>query len=251
MKVIGYHLQKGGVGKTTLSVSTAYSISKRYKTVLVDADPQGNSSNWLVDPKKVSYELADVLCERVSPDKAIVQVRDNLDMLPTFSLDGELKLYGENQLSREPFVFIDLCESLEELGYQGAVFDLSPGMSQLERCVLMATNEVVVPMMPDIFSLDGLETFSNEVRKIEKGFKRKITYNRLVINALNRSIKQHREIYQEALNTTYITYTVGQDPVFRKAQAEHVPAQEMDGKNKMKPEVREELNRLTAALMED
>ena len=184
MRSIAFHLQKGGVGKTTLSTSIAYAISKKYKTVIVDVDPQGNTSTWLVHGRELQYELADVLYGRISPEKAAVSIRKNLDIIPTFSLDGELKLYGENQLSQEPFVFVDLCEALGEMGYEAATFDLSPGMSQLERSVLMAVDEVVIPITPDVFSLDGLETFANEVKKIEKGFKRKIQYGRIVIEAV-------------------------------------------------------------------
>ena len=250
MHSIAFHLQKGGVGKTTLSTCVAYSISKNHKTILIDADPQGNTSSWLAFGTDPQYELADVLYGRVTPDKAVISIRKNLDILPTFSLDGELKLYGETQLSREPFVFIDLCDALEGMGYEAAVFDLSPGMSQLERSVLIAATETVIPMTPDVFSLDGLETFSNEINKIEKGFKKKIQYNKVVINALNRSIRQHKEIYDKATKTLFQIFTVGQDPVFRKAQAVHVPAQEIEGKDKMKAEVVLEIQRLSQTIME-
>ena len=249
MKAIAFHLQKGGVGKTTLSVSVAYALSENHKTVLIDADPQGNTSAWLADGLDVNYELADVLFGRVKLTDAIVKVGE-LALLPTFGVDGELKLYGENQLSREPFVFADLVEELAGADYEFAVFDLSPGMSQLERSVLMAVNEVIVPMLPDVFSLDGLETFASEIKKIEKGFRRPVKYSRIVVNGLNRAIGQHVEIHEAALKTTFETFTVGQDPVFRKAQALHVPAQLVDGRDRIKPETRDELDRLAAAIVE-
>ena len=248
MKSIAFHLQKGGVGKTTLSVSIACALSTNHKTVLIDADPQGNSSAWLADGLKVEYELADVLYGRIKVQDAIVNA-GSLSLLPTFGVDGELKLFGENQLSREPFVFADLVDELSGDGYEVAIFDLSPGMSQLERSVLLAVNEIVVPMMPDVFSLDGLETFASEVQKIEKGFRRPVKYSRVVVNGLNRSIGQHLEIHEAATKTTFETFTVGQDPVFRKAQALHIPAQLVDGRDRMKQETLEEIDRLASALM--
>ena len=250
MKSIAFHLQKGGVGKTTLSVSIAYALSNDRKTVLVDADPQGNSSAWLADGLDVSRELADVLYGRVKGADAVVHAGP-LDILPTFGVDGELKLFGENQLSREPFIFADLVDELSSAGYEFVVFDLSPGMSQLERSVLLAVNEVVVPMMPDVFSLDGLETFASEVQKIEKGFRRPVKYSRIVVNGLNRSIGQHLEIHESATKTTFETFTVGQDPVFRKAQALHIPAQLVNGRDRMKSETHEEIARLATAIMEE
>ena len=249
MKSIAFHLQKGGVGKTTLSVGVAYALAQKAKTILIDADPQGNSSAWIADGLPVEYELADVLFGRMKLQNAIVET-PNFDLLASFGIDGELKLYGENQLSREPFVFADLVEELAGAGYEAAVFDLSPGMSQLERSVLLAVDEVITPMMPDVFSLDGLETFSSELEKIEKGFRRQVKHTKLVVNGLNRSIGQHLEIHEAALKTIFDVFTVGQDPVFRKAQAAHIPAQAVDGADKMKSATRDELDRIATAITE-
>lgn len=247
MKSFAFHLQKGGVGKTTLSVSVAYALAQNHHTLLIDADPQGNSSMWLAYGQDIKHELADVLYGRVKMSEAVVNV-GKLDVLPTFGVDGELKLYGENQLSREPFIFADLVEGLSN--YDVAIFDLSPGMSQLERSVLMAVDEVIVPIMADVFSLDGLETFASEIKKIERGFRKTVQHRRLIVNGLNRTIKQHNEIHAEALKTTYETFTVAQDPVFRKAQAAHIPAQELDGSDRMKQETKAEIDRLAVAIME-
>lgn len=250
MRKVAFHLQKGGVGKTTLSVSTAVSLADAGKpTVLIDLDPQGNSTSWLLGDRDVQHEAADVLFGRVDVSAALLEIRPNLSLLPTFALDGELKAYGENQLTREPFAFVGLLERLEALGFEVAVMDLSPGMSQLERAVIAATDEVIIPMTPDVFALDGLEVFRDEVGKIEKAYRRTLRYRRLVINALNRGIGQHLEIYGVAVaSPDYETFTIGQDPVFRKAQAEHRPAQDVAGRDRMKDQTREELSRLALAI---
>jgi len=250
VRKIAFHLQKGGVGKTTLSVSAAVAMADAGKsTVLLDLDPQGNTTSWLLGDRDVQYEAADVLFGRVEASVALVEIRPRLSLLPTFALDGELKAFGENQLTREPFAFVTLLERLEALSLDVAVMDLSPGMSLLERAVIAATDEVIIPMTPDVFALDGLEVFRDEVRKIEKAYRRTLTYRRLVINALNRSIGQHEEIYGVAKKSAdYETFTIGQDPVFRKAQAEHRPAQDVGGRDRMKTETREELSRLALAI---
>jgi len=252
LKKVAFHLQKGGVGKTTLSVSVAVAMAEAGKnTVLLDLDPQGNTSSWLLGDRDVQTEAADVLFGRVEPVTALVEIRPRLSLLPSFAIDGELKAFGENQLTREPFAFVGLLERLALLGFDTALMDLSPGMSLLERAVIASTDEVVIPMIPDVFSLDGLEIFRDEVHKIEKGYRKTLTYRRLVINALNRAIGQHIEIYEIAKKSPdYDTFTIGQDPVFRKAQAEHKPAQDLGGRDQMKPDTREELSRLAAAILE-
>jgi cellulose biosynthesis protein BcsQ len=256
MKTTAFHLQKGGVGKTTLSVSTAWELSQFGRTALVDADPQGNSSNWLIREdlqEYVQHELADVLYGRVELHRTMVQAAENLDVVPTFSVGGELKQYGENKASEKPFRFMDLVEELADLGYEYGVFDLSPGMHRLEQTILLAVDEVVIPMTPDTFSLDGIETFREAVKDIEKSYRlqKPIRRNRIVVNALNRSVRQHRDVWT-AISTRedHDVYTVGQDPVFRKAQHWQTPAQEVGGADRMKPEVRTELQRLAASVGE-
>ena len=158
MKTIAIHLQKGGVGKTSITGAIAYEASiKNKKTLIVDADPQGNLTNWFSKNISNKIELASMLYgqENVTP----LKIEENLFLLPTSSLSGQLKLYGENQLSNEPFVFCDLLDELKQHEFDLVIFDLSPGMSRLEKSVLIAVDEVITPMIPEYFSLDGLEIF--------------------------------------------------------------------------------------------
>jgi len=237
MKTIAFHLQKGGVGKTSLSVSIAVELARRGRTVLVDIDPQGNSSSWLLT-EAPAHELAEALLGTVPPEDVIVPTSINqLDILPTFGIDGQLKLYGENQLANEPFVFCDLVERLAALGYEFAVFDMSPGMGRLERAALIAADEVLTPMTPEAFSLDGIDIFVNELAKVKKAMRRGPVHNRIIINALDSRIGQHTDIAAKAgdLLTNFKLYTVPVDPIFRKAQGMNKPIQAA-GKERPKPE---------------
>ena len=219
MKTISVHLQKGGVGKTSISGNIAYLLSKKGRTVLVDADPQGNSSSWynkdLFDPK---YELADVLLGKCELKEALHKVRDNLWLVPTFGLDGDLKMYAETQLSNEPFIFEDVTEALKQLGFEYVVFDLSPGIGRLEKAVLLASSEILVPMLADSFSLDGLEIFSNELTKLGKAYRRTISHNKLIVNAIDQRKLLHGEIVS-LIPAHLNTYQIPTDPAFSKAQA--------------------------------
>jgi chromosome partitioning protein len=249
VKTIALHLQKGGVGKTSLSGALAYELSKKGRTILLDLDPQGNISSWMLR-EAPPHELASVLYGKVDAGAAIVPTpTPNLDILPTFGLDGELKLYGENQLASEPFIFCDLIEELGRLGYAFAVMDLSPGMGRLERSALIAADEVLTPMTPESFSLDGIEIFAAELAKTKKAMRRGPVHKRIIVNAFDARIEQHKVIASQAWELQgFELFTVPVDPCFRKAQAACIPIQTLPKAQSAKPETLSELRKLGEAV---
>lgn len=249
IKTIAFHLQKGGTGKTSLSVTTAFELAKRGRTVLLDLDPQGNASSWILT-ESPKYELAAVLYGRVDITATVAPtITHNLDIMPTFGLDGELKMYGENQLANEPFILCDLMESLAALGYDFAVLDLSPGMGRLERAALIAADEAITPMTPEAFSLDGIEIFSNELAKTKRAMKRGPVHDRIIVNAYDARIAQHKIILEKAQGIRgYELFTVPVDPAFRKAQAANIPLQALPKHDAAKAETLTELARIGDAV---
>jgi len=237
MKTIAFHLQKGGVGKTSLSVSVAVELAAKGRTVLLDVDPQGNASSWLLTAAP-RYELAAVLYGRATLAEAVTATGvPGLDIVPTFGIGGELKTYGENQLANEPFIFCDLVEELARLGYAFAVFDLSPGMGRQERAAIISADEIITPMTPEAFSLDGLEIFADELNKAKKAMRRGPEHRRIIVNAYNETIGQHNEILAkaEAKLKGYALHVAPVDPAYRKAQAANIPIQSLKGKDAPKP----------------
>ncbi len=247
MKAKAFHLQKGGVGKTTLSVSVAWELAQLgHRTVLIDCDPQGNASSWLLEGRvEPEYELADALLGNVTPEEAAVQVTGDLWCIPTFGLTHTLTDYGRTGLAAEPFVLADL---VEKLPFDMAVLDLGPGLGNIETAAIVAVDEVILTMTPEYFSLDGLETWADRTQKIEKGLRVKIHYDKLVVNGLNRGIRQMTEVHDRAVKVARNVYTIATDPDFRKAQAELLPAQAYEAAP-MKPANRAELQRLAKDLV--
>lgn len=230
------HISKGGVGKTTISGNVAYAVSQKKRTVLIDADPQGNTSNWfLVDP--FQYELADILTENAKVEDVLIPIKENFFILPTYSIDGQLKTFAENQLSSNPKVFNRLYRCLEEWGAEVVITDLSPGMSLLEKYVLSVQDEVMPVMLPEIFSYEGVEIFSYEIEKLRNGFDAAIQFERIIVNMLNKSYGQHRDIYEEMQKKDYEIYLIPQHKGITDAQASHKSIFEWDPKSKAIPEL--------------
>lgn len=219
-KAISFHLQKGGVGKTTISGTLAcQSALQGVDTLLVDCDPQGNTSSWfLTDTPK--YELADVLQGKCFSKDAILQVEGipHLYILPTFGIGGSLKNYSETKLAEEPFVFQDLVSEVSD-SYQRIIFDLSPGLGRLEKSVMIASDEIITPLTPEVFSLDGLEIFIHELNALKKNMRSNVKHNKIIINSFDNRIKQHRDVFNVAKEMgKYNVFKIPVDPIFRKAQ---------------------------------
>ena len=217
MKKVAFHIQKGGTGKTTISGNVAFHSGKSRKTALIDCDPQGNSSSWFIT-KDPQYELTEVLKGKISAREALTKITNNFYVLPTFGLNGNLKQYAETQLNDEPFIFEDLCAELEKISFEVAIFDLSPGMSRLEKCVLLAMDEVITPLTPEFFSIDGITIFNNELKKINKAYRRNVQHKKVVANNINKSFKRHNIYYNQFKNLDYELFTIGQDSKLAEAQ---------------------------------
>lgn len=245
MRKIAFYLQKGGVGKTTLAGNIAYAASAARRTVLVDADPQGNSTSWLLrDPPE--YELADVLADKVTVQAALVEISDNLSIMPTFTIGGDLQGFADWKIGSQPFIFDDLCEELEASGYELAIFDLSPGLRLLEKYVILAMDEVITPLTPEFFSIDGIEIFTTALDQINRDYRRNVRHRMIVANQVNRSFRRHRFIRDKFSTLEHEMFTIPQDSKLAEAQLAHETIFTYAPESRAVPELR----KLTTAILE-
>jgi len=207
-------------------VSLAAALARYWddRVLLVDCDPQGNSTDWMyTDPLKA--ELATVLTGVCSLKDAIVPATaPGLSLLPTAGLGGGLKVWDEGVGLRKPLAFRNLKDKVDALGYRFCIFDLSPGFGAVERAALIGSDEVITPIMPDPFGISGLEIFTANLTAYKEDM-RSIwpEYRRIVVNAVDGRIKQHAEILEKvkAGSEGLMLYTLPVDQVFRRAQTEH------------------------------
>jgi cellulose biosynthesis protein BcsQ len=188
--------------------------------VFVDADPQGNASSWYCE-NIIDHDIADVLARRIPLSQAIKEITPRLAMLPVVAIGGTLKEWSETKLQANPKAFEFLSADLADLGYEYAVFDCSPSFSQLERAVIAEADEVINPLSPEFFSVDGVEIFLAELRKIEDAYRRTIRNDKIVLNMVNKSFARHRE-FQRVLGTlAYTLFTIPQDAKIAECQIAH------------------------------
>lgn len=249
MKVIAMSLQKGGVGKTSLSVSIAADLAALSgAALLIDADPQGNASQWVWGDHGIKYELADVLMERVTLDEAILKTAaPGLSLLPTAGLEGELKVFAEGPAKDDPFCFRRLVKQAATLDYAYIVIDLSPGWGTIERAAMLAADEVVTPVLGDSFAMDGLRIFSENLKTLRRKMETdRPKYNKVIVNAIDRRIPQNLQtlaMIKDGASDGVKVYEVPVDPVFRLAQRSHLIIQQLSG---AKADTRAALSAITA-----
>lgn len=227
VKFVAIWVQKGGTGKTTSAGNLAYALAGRGARVLmVDADPQGNLSAWL-RPEGFEFELADVLKGKPLAD-AVVKVRPDLDLLGTFAIGGSLKNWAETVLPSKPFAFADLREAVERAGYSHLIVDLSPGASNLERALVAAADEVIPVVRPEVFSVDGLETFSETVAEVRRDLRANVEVKNLILNGMNKSFAVHKLYADVVGRTAYTIHQLGQSTRVPESQTRNMLLAELD-----------------------
>lgn len=236
MKTYSFALQKGGVGKTTVSVSVAVELAKAgNKILLIDADPQGNASTWMYG-QNINYEFADVLLDKCSASEAIVPTRiPNLFILPTAGKDGSLKQYADNSAGGKLAKVKNILRSVSDR-FDFCIIDTSPAFGNFEQSIFYATNEIVTVLQLDNFSKDGLHIFINRLKAFLNDLDpdaKKPSFNKIVLNSKNASFKLQNEYFEQfkvLLNNGYDLYTIPQDQAFKTAQAANLTVQDLTKK---------------------
>lgn len=167
-KIISIANQKGGVGKTTSAINLAASLAVlEFKTLLIDADPQANSTSGTgVDPKSVNASIYDSMVDETSA-KSIIMETDTpyLHILPSHLdlVGAEIELV--NHPSREN-ILKGVLEDIRD-DYDFIIIDCSPSLGLITVNALTASDSVLVPVQCEYFALEGLGKLLNTIKIVQ------------------------------------------------------------------------------------
>src|SRR6266704_6744303 len=192
--------QKGGVGKTTTAVNLAASLATaERKTLLIDADPQGNSTSGVgIERDRIRHSLYEALIDG-SP---LVQSRfphvhfPYLDVVPaTQDLVGaELELVNQN--GREARMREALRDLRDDYGY--VIIDCPPSLGLITLNMLTAADSLVIPIQCEDYALEGLSQLLNTVKLVQRNFNPALAIEGVLLTMYDARLNLSKQVADEA-----------------------------------------------------
>lgn len=180
MKIISVFNQKGGVGKTTTVVNLAAALGEKNKKILViDLDPQGNSTSGLgIDKSELESSIYDIMIIQ-DYKNPIATMSKNVDIMPSNSdLSGfEIEAVGLDERELLLKKFIDTLDN-----YDYIFIDCPPSLGLLSINALSASDSVLIPIQSEYYALEGVSQLVNTIELIKNGLNPNIEIEGVLIS---------------------------------------------------------------------
>ena len=245
---------KGGTGKTSLSTSYAFRLSEMgYRVLIIDLDSQGHATKCLgLEGETFERTLLEVLIKRAPISEVIVNAGvPQLDLVPSNLNMSTVDLALMPMAGRE----FKMRNALREIEgqYDLIVMDAPPSFGLLNLNALIATDDLIVPVLGDFLSFHGLKLLFDTLQSLEEDLQHHLSTVSIVINSFNASFKLAKEA-QSALQDHYGDFlcksVVRQCSKFAQASSEGRPIFLADSDSKGAQDIQALIDELLAKLYE-
>lgn len=239
-KIIAIANQKGGVGKTTTTINlAAYLAEMNRKVLVIDSDPQGNTTTGLgLDKNNVNGTLYDVLTGNMSFNDAVEIT--NYDEIKIDVLGTDIQLSGAEieliNFERREFILKDIVEdnNLKEI-YDFILIDCPPSLNILTLNAMTCANSVLIPLQCEFLALEGLSQFLHTFNLVKEKLNPDIKIEGVVFTMYDARTNLSMQVVEEVTNylgTDLFKCIVPRSVRLSEAPSHGLPINLYDRKNK-------------------
>ncbi len=197
-KIIAIANQKGGVGKTTTAINLAASMAAlEFKTLIVDADPQANSTSGLgFNPKEIEFSIYECMVEGINTRDVIIHTDISfLDLLPSHIdlVGAEVEMI--NLKNRED----KMKESLRDVknDYDFIIIDCSPSLGLITINSLTDSDSVIIQVQCEYFALEGLGKLLNTIKIIQSRLNTHLEIEGILLTMYDLRVRLSNQVVDE------------------------------------------------------
>lgn len=197
-KIIAVSNQKGGVGKTTTAVNLAACLGALgKKTLLVDADPQGNATSGVaIDKSKIKLSTYDILIEDTKAQECVLTTPyDNLHIIPSSISLAAAELEIVEKPHREALLKNALLPIKQYYDY--IIIDCPPSLGLITANALTVADTFLVPIQCEYYALEGLSQLMSTVRRIKRQYNPAIDIEGVLLTMYDGRLNLTQQVVEE------------------------------------------------------